>query len=71
MKLQVQGERLPADDRYDHDYYVVVNGERIYLVCCSLGNERAKAQAEAEARRIFGDSVELDWTGCRYAPSGG
>ena len=54
MKIKITYESVRLEDRTEDDYMTFYNGREIWL-----GNR--SATAEANARKRFGDDVEIEW----------
>lgn len=60
MQIKVLSYDDSEEDCRRETYYTVVDGKEVLLAPCALGSYYTFLEIQANARKLFGDDVELD-----------
>lgn len=63
MQIVLDSHDDSEEDCKRDSYFTEVNGKRHYLASCSLGSRWTVQEIILEARKLFGQDVEIDWNG--------
>ena len=66
MKIKVQSYDDSEEDCRRETYYTVVDGREHVLAGCALGSYYTFLEIQENARRLFGEDVEIDLSEARY-----